>query len=88
MTQQCEEMLLSDVGEMKGMLARALKGYDEIIPTLASHDEVKGAVAPVADSLKEHKRGHVTRKTMVAAWVSSIVVFVTGTGAIIASLVK
>jgi len=88
MTQEREEMLLSDVGEMKGMLARALKGYDEIIPTLATHDEVKAAIAPVSEDIKEHKRGHITRKTMTAAWVGSIIVFITGSGAIIATLVK
>lgn len=84
MTQECEETLLSDVGEMKGMLARALKGYDEVIPTLATHIEVKA----VADNLSEHKRGHVTRRTLIATWVGSIFIFVTGCGAIVVSIVK
>jgi hypothetical protein len=74
MTEEREEILLSQVGEMKGVLETFVKNFDDLRPTFATHIEVE----QVAEDLAEHKEGHITRRTLIATWASAIFAFVTG----------
>jgi hypothetical protein len=68
MTEATESTLLSDVGELKGMVNRFLKDWDATKPTLASCKDVEAVDIRLTSHIGDgrHKMGSA------ATWVASV----------------
>ena len=81
MTQEREETLIAQVGEINGKLDRMLEEWDYMKRTFSTHEEVK----EVSRRLDKHEENHVTKKSLVASWAAVVASLV---AAIIAIFVK
>jgi hypothetical protein len=68
MTKACEEKLISDVGETKGMVSQLIKEFDGLKPYIATHKEV----ADVNDKIDKHIENHQSRLSTVIAAIAGI----------------
>ena len=73
MTQEREEQLISDVGEIKGSITQLIKEFDGMKPSLATHDEVKAVERKVDDHIDENTENRRWRWAQVVAIVAAAV---------------
>jgi hypothetical protein len=78
MTQEREELLISDVAETKGMLNRFLKEWDERKPSIASCDEVDSVNERLTAHIAEGKHNAGLWPVWVAATISFFSLVVAG----------
>jgi len=81
MTQEREEILIAQVGEINGKLDRMLAEWDYMKQTFSTHEEVQA----LSVRLDKHEENHVTKKSLVASWAA---VGATLVAAIVAIFVK
>jgi len=79
MTEEREEILLSTVGEMQGLLTRFVKEFDRVSPSFAT----KSDVSAVDDKMKTHLKRHLSNRAVVTTWLGLVVAIGLGIASIV-----